>query len=83
MDFIQATGTERLNSDPTLKMANKVLRLLKRPNLPLYLVKQKVHNPACPRIFAYVKTHKNPVSARPIVEKRRYILSRKRFSSLV
>lgn len=45
-------------------------RLLKHPNLPTFINRVKITNPACPRIFTFVKTHKEPPTVRPIVEKR-------------
>lgn len=71
MQFIQDSNAEILPKDLTLALSAKVNKLLKHSNLPGYICKSKIVNPACPRIFAYIKTHKDPIVARPIVEKMR------------
>lgn len=69
MKFIQDSNAEILPKDPTLALSAKINKLLRHNNLPNYICRSKIVNPACPRIFAYIKTHKNPIAARPIVEK--------------
>lgn len=61
---------EQLNQDPTEKLATKVEKLIKHPHFPSSWKVRKQDTPARPRLFAYLKTHKNPMQARPIVEKR-------------
>lgn len=67
--FIIDSKADTLTKDPTLKLDAAVSKFIKNPMLPSFLDKKRVPNPACPRIFTYIKTHKDPISARPIVEK--------------
>lgn len=67
---IESTGALEINQDPTEKLANKVERLVKDKRFPQIWTVRKQNAPACPRLFALVKTHKTPIDIRPIVEKR-------------
>lgn len=69
LQYIADSKAKHLLNNPTSKLAVKVGKFFQKPNLPSFIGKKKVPNPACPRIFSFIKTHKNPVSARPIVEK--------------
>lgn len=68
-EYINETGAEMLNRDPTQSLDNKWSKIRKRKNLPDFLRTKRIPNPACPNLFAYAKTHKSPVTYRPIVEK--------------
>lgn len=69
--YIQDSRAEVLDRNPTEGLAMKVNRLLKHPNLTTFIDKNKIIDLECPRIFAFVKMHKEPPTARPIVEKMR------------
>lgn len=69
--YIRESKAEVIAKNPTDALVAKVNRILKHHNLPNFISRTKIINPACPRIFAFIKTHKEPPLARPIVEKRR------------
>lgn len=63
MQYIADSKAKVSVNNPTLKLAARVAKFLKKPDLPSFLDKKKVFNVACLRIFAFIKTHKNPISA--------------------
>lgn len=69
MNYINETGAECLERDPTNALDKRVRKFLKNKSVPDFMKVRKITNPSCPRIFAYAKTHKTPLTFRPIVEK--------------
>lgn len=68
-DFIAQSNLLLLDYDPTDKITGKVASLLKSDTFPDVWKVKNVNCPHAPRLFGYIKTHKNPVSIRPMVDK--------------
>lgn len=68
-EYIRLSEAEVLDRYPTSSLVKKWNRLLKNKNIPDFMKGKKISNPACPSLFAYAKTHKTPLTFRPIVEK--------------
>lgn len=69
MQYIQDSKADILPKDLTMALSAKVNKLLKHNNLPDFICKSRIVNPACPRLFAYRFFMHFDVTARPIVEK--------------
>lgn len=70
LDYINEIKPEQLSLDPTDNIARKINNIVKNKNFPQFWKVQKSEAPVALRLFAYIKSHKTPVEARPIVEKR-------------
>lgn len=66
---LEEMKAEELPGDPTEEQQRRVFRLSRRKDLPDFLKFRCIMNPTCPRLFAYIKLHKQPITARPIVER--------------
>lgn len=66
---IEEMNAEELVLDPTEEQQRRVFRLNRRKDLPDFLKFSCVKNPSCPKFFASIKLHKQPITARPIVER--------------
>lgn len=69
-EYTEQTRPRQVAVDPTLKIAAAINRLTKHMFFPTIWKHEKVDALVCPRLFAYIKTHKSSVTARLIVEKR-------------
>lgn len=58
-----------LGKDPIRALERKLVKFTKNKGVSDFLKMKRIPNPACPRLFANVKTHKTPLAFRPIVEK--------------
>lgn len=69
-EYLSETGAVELDKDPMFNLQMKVEGILRNRSFPQIWKVLKQEELACPRLFAYIKVHKTPVAARPIVEKR-------------
>lgn len=79
-NYLRKSGAKLLNKDPTTTLEGKWDKIRQKKEPTRVPESSKIANPACPRLFAQVKTHKTPVTFRLIVEKCRsplYNLERK------
>lgn len=54
-----------------LKLARRVNNLVNNKNFPEIWKQRRITASVCPRLFGFIKTHKDPISVRPIIEKRK------------
>lgn len=66
INYIEAKQTP---IDRMQKLAAKLEKITKHKQFLIIWKHKKQDAPACPRLFAYIKTHKKPVATRPIVER--------------
>lgn len=69
-NYIEQTQPKILNLDPTQKLARTISRITRNKLFPEIWKVDPVEASLCPRLFGYVKTHKSPLTLRPLVEKR-------------
>lgn len=69
-DYICTMQPTEILADPTKTIATKLDKIIKNKDFPSFWNVPKQEAPACLRLFAFIKTHKIPVQAMPIVEKR-------------
>lgn len=69
-DFITNSNSIELMQDPTDKYDNKVNALIRSKGFPKTWKVERVDCPFAPRLFGYIKGHKNPISIRPMVDKK-------------
>lgn len=70
-EYIRESGAVMLEKDPTKSLEIIVNKLIRHKKFPEVWKVKNQEAPICPKIFAYIKVHKNPISYRPIVEKRK------------
>lgn len=68
-EYIDDTKLEQLHADPTDSIMRKLEKIMKN-RLPHFWKVRRNEAPVTPRLFAYIKSHKQLIEARPIVEKR-------------
>lgn len=56
------TNPKPLSEDPTLKVEAKVDKIVNNKKFPQIWKHNRITAPICPRLFGYVKTHKDPIA---------------------
>lgn len=69
-EFLVESKCIRLDHDPTETVEKAVQKILKSKKHPQFLRGAYCKSPKSPRLFAFIKRQKNPLEARPVVEKR-------------
>lgn len=68
-DYVTTSDAVLIPDDPTLKLQNRLATLLRKKDFPSCWYCKPLPNPACPPLYAFIKTHKNPISICPMVDK--------------
>lgn len=63
------SGAIPIDTDPTYTLHNRLATLLRRKDFPTCWKCKFLSNPSCPPLYAYIKTHKQPIAIRPMVDK--------------